>query len=152
MKEQFLFDTIQRMRDRVLLLAEKCPVEKRTLVPAGFNNNVQWHLGHIATVTDRIVYGLSGEQQQLPDTYLMFYGNGTKPGDWTDETPPWAAVIERLTQQPKQITSFFAGKINNPVKENFAKAEIVGELMIFNLYHEGTHTGSLNAMLKVLSN
>jgi hypothetical protein len=55
-----------------------------------------------------------------------------------------------LKEQPQTIQEVFSGRLDTPVKENFAKAVNVGELLINNLNHDSNHAGSINAMLKVL--
>jgi hypothetical protein len=151
MREDFIFLTAEKMRGRLVLLAEKVPVDKRAVIPEGFNNNIQWHMGHILTVADDLIYGLSGETPQLPASYRAFFGNGTKPSDWTEETPDWDTIISQLQVQHKQIKDHFTGKLSTNVGKNFASAEKTEELVMFNLYHEGNHAGSINAMLKVLN-
>lgn len=151
MREAFLFGMMDRTRERLLLQVEKCPVDKQNIVADRFNNSIQWQLGHILTVTDRLVFGLAGEKCFLPDLYQTFFGNGTKPADWTQEPPAWESIIEQLKEQPSLIRKVHTGKLNAIVKENFAKAEVVGELLQFNLSHESTHAGNINAMLKVLN-
>jgi hypothetical protein len=151
MRELYVFDTVEKYRGRLLLLAEKCPVEKREVVPAGFNNSIHWHIGHILTIAEGVVFGLSGETAQIPAEYRSFFGNGTKPGDWNEAPPAWETIVEQLTEQPKRIREVFAGRLDTPVKENFAKAEQVEELIVTHLLHEYNHAGSINAMLKVLS-
>ncbi|WP_165842165.1 DinB family protein [Paenibacillus xerothermodurans] len=151
MREAFLFGAMGMLRERVLELADKCAPQHRTVQPPGFNNNILWHLGHILTVTDGIMYGLSGEASQLPASYRTFFGNGTKPSDWGDGVPSWETIIEQLKGQPQQIIAHFTGRLHQAAKENFANAETAGELLQVNLMHEHNHAGSINAMLKVLN-
>lgn len=151
MREDFLFFSMVRNRTRLLKLAESCPADKRTEIPAGFRNNILWHLGHILTVGDSIVYGFSeGGGRKLPASYPSFFGNGSKPSDWNDETPSWETVVSLLQEQMAQIRADFAGKLDRPVKEGFTKAETVEELLSFMLVHESSHVGNINTMLKLL--
>lgn len=72
MREAYLFQTMEKIRERLLLLVEKCPVELRNVIPTGFNNNIFWHIGHILTVTDGLVFVRSEEASRLPESYRVF--------------------------------------------------------------------------------
>lgn len=150
MREEFIWFMFERNRTRLLKLAESCPADKRTVIPAGFRNHVLWHLGHILTLTDSMVYGISGKSPKLPETYKGFFGNGTKPEDWTGAEPSWETVVEKLEEQLGQIRGDFAGKLSEPVNESFTKAETADELLMFTMNHETNHFGNVNAMIKIL--
>ncbi|MEK3719849.1 DinB family protein [Paenibacillus sp. FSL H8-0034] len=150
MREAFMFDAVDKYRNRLLQLVDKCPAEQRNVVPTGFNNSILWQIGHILTITEGLVFGFSGEAVQIPAEYRTFFGSGTKPADWTEEPPTWEAILEQLKQQPVRIREVFAGKLQASVKENFAKADHVEEILLTNLLHENNHAGMIQAMLKVL--
>lgn len=150
MREEFLFGYMVKDRQSLISLVANCPQDKRTLIPHGFNNNILWNLGHMVTLIDVLLYGVSGENLTLPEIYRTSFANGTRPADWTKEVPSWEEVIGHLKEQPGQVERTFAGKLNKPVKENFFKAETVSELLMANLMHERKHAGIINAMLKVL--
>ncbi|SFL74074.1 DinB superfamily protein [Paenibacillus sp. 1_12] len=150
MREAFMFDTMDKYRDRLLQLVDKCPVEQRTVVPTGFNNSILWQIGHILTITEGLVFGFAGEATQIPAEYRAFFGPGTKPADWTEDPPTWEAIVEQLKQQPHRIREVFAGRLQTPIKENFAKADNVEEILMNNLLHDNNHAGTISAMLKVL--
>jgi hypothetical protein len=152
MREEYLFQTMERIRDRLLLLVEKCPIEQRNVIPTGFNNHIFWHIGHILTVTDGMVFVRSAEASRIPESYRSFFGNGTKPADWIDTPPTWETIITQLKEQPQAVRDAFSGRLEQAVTENYAKAENVGEMLINNLTHDSNHAGSIHAMLKVLLN
>ncbi|UQZ82604.1 DinB superfamily protein [Paenibacillus konkukensis] len=150
MRESYLFGLINRGRGKLLELLEACPEAQREEVPQGFNNHLLWQAGHLVTVTDGIVLGFSGEPSAVPATYRGLFGNGTKPADWTGEPPAWDTLIAQLREQSGQLEAALSGKMDAPVKENFFKAETVGELLQAVMLHDNQHLGMINAMLKVL--
>ncbi|MEC0372411.1 DinB family protein [Paenibacillus chibensis] len=153
MRDSYVFWLMLRTRNNIIQKVSQLPAEKRNLIPEGFNNSLHWQLGHLLTVTNMIAFQFAGKESVIPESYKAFFGSGTKPSDWTQEPPAWDALIEELTSQCKVIEDTFAGKLEEPlaVKENFAKAETVGEALLINISHESSHAGMINAMLKVLA-
>lgn len=153
MRDSYVFWLMLRTRNNIIQKVSQLPAEKRNLIPEGFNNSLHWQLGHLLTVTNMIAFQFAGKDSVIPESYKAFFGSGTKPSDWTQEPPAWDALIEELTSQCKVIEDTFAGKLEEPlaVKENFAKAETVGEALLINISHESSHAGMINAMLKVLA-
>lgn len=151
MREAYLFERFEKSWSQLLQKAEGCPEDKRDVVPAGCNNNIHWHLGHILTVTDSIAFGYAGQEGKVPNTFRGYFGNGTKPADWTGDVPSWDTVIALLKEQPGHLQAAFQGKMNEPVKENFFKAETVEELLTGALQHAASHAGSIGTMLKLLA-
>ncbi|GIO34672.1 MULTISPECIES: DinB family protein [Paenibacillus] len=152
MRDAYLFGLMLKNRNTVISKVENLPADKRIVVPQGFNNNIHWQLGHLLTVTSAILFRFSGRDSVVPDDYQAFFGNGTKPADWNGEPPAWDTLIQGLTEQCKLIEDTFTGKLGEPlaIKDNFAKAETVGEAFAVNLGHENYHLGMINAMLRVL--
>ncbi|MED5016068.1 DinB family protein [Paenibacillus chibensis] len=153
MRDSYVFWLMLRTRNNIIQKVSQLPAEKRNVIPEGFNNSLHWQLGHLLTVTNMIAFQFAGKESVIPESYKTFFGSGTKPSDWTQEPPAWDALIEELTSQCKVIEDTFAGKLEDPlaVKENFAKAETVGEALLINISHESSHAGMINAMLKVLA-
>ncbi|WP_186446000.1 DinB family protein [Paenibacillus cremeus] len=150
MRAAYIFGLLERYRNRLVQLAESCPEEKRNVVPTGFNNSIHWQIGHVLTVTDRLAFALAEQTPLVPAHYTSYFGNGTKPADWQDAPPSWDSIIADLKAQPGQIQEALGDKLELPVKENFLKAENIGELIAGGITHECTHLGNIMALMKVL--
>lgn len=124
--------------------------EKRNIVPEGFKNSLHWQIGHVLTVTEFHVYGLSDQNETLSANYQTFFANGTKPTDWQEKPPAWDLLIAQLNEQHNRIRESLKDKLEMPVKENFLKAETIGELIVSTVLHIVNHVGIVTAMLKVL--
>ncbi|MGN7359949.1 DinB family protein [Paenibacillus sp. SAF-054] len=153
MRDSYVFWVMLRTRNTIIQKVQNLPEDKRNVIPQGFNNSIHWQLGHLLTVTNLIVFHFAGKESVIPDSYKAFFGPGTKPSDWTAEPPAWDALIEELTSQCKVIEDTFSGKLQEPlaVLDNFAKAETAFEALLMNISHESSHSGMINAMLKVLA-
>ncbi|MGO4546682.1 DinB family protein [Paenibacillus sp. 2TAB23] len=152
MKEDFIFHVLNDQYSKLLEFAERCPVDARNKVPDGFNNTIIWHLGHVLVSTELHILYLSGNAQEmtLPAEYMVYFGYGTKPSDWQDEPPQWEVLIDQLIAQPLQLRKWLHEKIEQPVKENFFKAETIGDLVVSTALHASYHVGNVAAMLKAL--
>lgn len=152
MNEAFLFGLIGKARERIILQVEQVSESQRNVVPTGFNNSLHWQLGHIITVADGIILGYGGLGPKMPAAYSKLFGNGTKPADWQEEPPHWDNLIIQLREQFQALQDTLHGKLGEPVavKDNFAKAETIGELVQLNMSHENLHLGMITAMVKVL--
>lgn len=150
MREVFLSFLVEKGRQRLMDAAAKCPAEARGVVPAGFNNNAHWQLGHIVTIADGLIFGLAGLERTVPAHYRTYFGNGTKPADWDANVPSWEELVGVLQQQSERILGL-AEKRDAAVKENFFKGETLEEALLFNLNHEAVHTGQLSALIRLAS-
>ncbi|WP_314589941.1 DinB family protein [Paenibacillus terrigena] len=152
MRTDFIFDILKNRHNQLVELVAQCPEDRRNLVLEGFKNSIHWHIGHVLTVTEFHVFGLSEFvlNKKLPASYQDFFAYGTKPGDWQGEPPAWDVLIEQLRKQPDEIQELLESKLDVPVKENFLKAETFGELIVSTVLHETDHIGFVSAMLKAL--
>ncbi|MGF7048154.1 putative damage-inducible protein DinB [Paenibacillus sp. DS2015] len=153
MSEAFLFGLFERVRERIIHQVENVPESHRNLVPNGFNNSLHWQLGHIITISDGVILGYGGVESKIPTSYAPLFRNGTKPADWQKEPPHWDVLILQLREQFQVLQETLHGKLSEPVavKDNFAKAETIGDLVQLNMTHENLHLGMITAMVKVLN-
>ncbi|WP_219834633.1 DinB family protein [Paenibacillus sp. R14(2021)] len=150
MRDTYVLDMLDRNHSRLLKLAEACSEDERNAVPEGFNNNIHWNIGHVLTVTERLVFEITGQTMAISDDYLTFFRSGTKPAEWQGEPPAWDVIMTQLREQPDRIRELLKDSLHVTVKENFAKAETVDELIAAALLHEVMHSSTISAMLKVL--
>ncbi len=149
MRNTYLFDVLDGSRIKLADLAGKVPADKRDTVPNGCNNNIRWQFGHILASADTLLHRFTDQEFMLPEIYRKSFGSGSKPADWNPETPDWDTILEQLREQPAKIRAKFEGKLNDPVSENFAKAQTVEEMLNILLNHESLHTGQIGAMLRM---
>jgi DinB superfamily len=150
MREQYLFEMIEKTRKSLLQEVAKLSEEKAKRIPEGFNNNIIWNVGHILLATKVLVFDFAGEPFSLPEDCEKFFAKGTKPSDWQEEPPSLSVLNTLLEEQLNTMLSIFSGKLASSVRENFKGAETVGELLLVNLLHENTHANTIYAMKKIL--
>jgi len=129
------------------------PREDLLKIPSGFNNNIWWNIAHVAVTQQRLVYGRSGLQSNIPQEFMVRFSKGTVPeGTATDEE---IAEVKKLlfTTIEKTIEDFENGLFQN-FKEYPTSAGITlynfQDAVSFNLFHEGLHLGSIFALQKAV--
>jgi uncharacterized damage-inducible protein DinB len=150
MRNTYYFDVMEVMHGRLIDLAQTCPEDKRDTIPAGFNNNVRWHLGHVLAGTDAVLHVFTDKEFMLPEAYRKSYSNGTKPADWNSETPDWDAIIANLRELPGKLRAKFEGKLDQELPENFAQAKTLDEMLLYMIGHINLHMGQIAAMIRIL--
>ena len=138
---QTVYDAVADLTDTQLLA-----------VPTGFANNIAWNIGHIITIQQAIVYGLSGLEQAISaEIYRPLYWANTSPADW-GEPPNSAELIQMLLDHPQQLAAdYAAGKFaNTHYKERTSGSGIyvnnIEDAISYNNYHEGLHLGAILAL------
>ncbi len=155
MNEEMLFTLLETSRAGTLQTAKKVQADHADLadvIPEGFNNSIRWNLGHIAAILDQLANYPAGEQPELPKEYNKAFSNGTSPKNFDDSTPSLDAIIQALEEQPKKLKEKFSGRLGDTLPKPFPLAGVefktVGDLIAFNLYHEGMHLGQINTMIR----
>ncbi|UOF89466.1 DinB family protein [Fodinisporobacter ferrooxydans] len=144
-------------RKSLLRMVQSIPEDVIDIQPAGFNNTIRWNVGHILVVAEYYVLGKTGHEAQLPKEYVTFFGNGTKPSDWTGEPPSFATLIQQLEDQLSRIQTALSGRLDEalanpvPLGSTGLQFETYGEVLNLGIYHEGNHTGFINALRRVVS-
>ncbi|MCM3629111.1 DinB family protein [Paenibacillus glycanilyticus] len=150
MRIDFFFNMNGNYRNQLIKLAEACEVSQRHIVPKGFNNSIHWQIGHVLTITERLVFGISGQTNTLSHDYSEYFGTGTSPKEWKGNPPAWDLVIEHLKDQSIRIDETFRDKLEEPLSENRMRVETVEELIYVCMLHEVNHIGIVSAMNKAL--
>src|SRR5436853_7940636 len=74
-----LIDRIKKTRQFLINLLSDLPAESVNKIPAGFNNNIAWNLGHLIASQQGICYVRSGSKPVVDEKYYLQYKPGTKP-------------------------------------------------------------------------
>ena len=92
------FDIARTSRGTLDKFLNKYSLEQLNKIPAGFNNNLIWNIGHIVVVQQMLIYGLSGLPMFVSRELVGSYKRDTKPeGDVTQED---VEVIKALLHHP----------------------------------------------------
>ncbi|SFD84953.1 DinB superfamily protein [Paenibacillus catalpae] len=152
MRAEYVFHVLNKHLDQLIEVFNNCPPEKRNVIPDGFKNHIHWHLGHVLAVTQFHVFGLAEQAPIFPESYDNLFAYGTKPADWQEDEklPQWEVLIAQLNELRQAIHETFENRLDEPVNENFLKAQNIGELIyatsLHMFYHQGVVYGIIHAL------
>ena len=135
---------------------KKIPEEISDLIPKGFNNNIRWNFGHIAFVQEKLVFGLLGEEMNIPKEYERLFGAGTNPTEWKETPPSFTEIAEILTEQKTRVKDFLQGRLHENLPTPFTNRGgitfyTVGEAFLFSFYHEALHIEAIKRLYQAVS-
>ncbi len=148
------FDICQKNRQLLHNLMEKLSLEQLTTIPEGYNNNILWNIGHTIATQQLLVYGLSGEEIQVPKHIIDLYKKGTKP-----EKPATLEEINEIKSLLFSTITQLEKDYDNGIFTTFKTYTLstsggtlhkVEDAIAFNNFHEGLHLGYAMALMKAL--
>lgn len=142
------------IRQSILTNLNELTPAQLNVIPAGFNNNIIWNLGHLSATVQRIFYSRSGGAGPLPLEFVDRYKNGTKPEGIVGEEEI-AYIKEWLLKGIEQFEADFpilkAGTYESWTSSYGVAVNTLNEALIIMHYHEGTHAGIMMAMKKIVT-
>ncbi|MDH6656855.1 UNVERIFIED_ORG: hypothetical protein J3A77_006064 [Bacillus sp. PvP124] len=96
---ELVFKQFKVAKDYFIRNVESISKEVANVQPDGFNNTIHWHVGHVLTFTEQLMFGFPEKTTYFPANYIELFGNGTKPADWKDEVPSLDELIIQLKDQ-----------------------------------------------------
>jgi uncharacterized damage-inducible protein DinB len=147
---ELLVNNIQLTRSFFLKNVGKLDDSLVDVQPEGFNNTLHWHIGHVLTVTEQLIFRFPEKTTNLPPNYPELFARGTKPADWQGQVPSVKELVEQLTDQLTRIKEIPAESLSRKLKSPFLGCETFGELINFCLFHETLHLGQIQAMKRVI--
>ena len=151
MKE--IFEITESSRKFLSELIENLTLEQLNTIPAGFNNNIIWNIGHIIVVQQMLVYNLSGLPLSISADCVARYKKGTKPTENASESE--VEMLKELLFSTIKQTEI---DVRNAVFKDFTDFTVMTGFVIknandaiaFNYYHEAIHTGVIMTLRKLV--
>lgn len=147
------FHILSATRNNLLKATEGFDLAAMNQIPAGFRNNLIWHLGHVLITQQLLCYRNAGLPCAVPDEMIDRYRKGSAP------TAPVAVseitfIREMLTATPEQLQQdlnkgIFAHYKGCATSYGVHIADIE-DAITFNNVHEGLHLGYVMAMRKLV--
>ncbi|MEO8253289.1 MAG: DinB family protein [Flavobacterium sp.] len=142
-----------KSRNMILEILQKYPLEQLNKIPAGFNNNLIWNIGHIIVAQQLLVYKLSGLPMIISDEMVNKYKNGSRPErDVTEEELDEIKNL-LLTTINKTVADYNNGifKIYNEYTTFIGfNLKNTQEAIVYNTFHEGLHLGIMTTIRKLI--
>lgn len=118
-------------------------------IPAGFNNNIVWNLGHLVAVQQGVCYVRAGVKPMVDEKYVNLYTRGTKP-----EQPVTGGEAEIIKKLLISSLDLFDADYQNNMFANYplwttrygVELSNIDDALQFLLFHEGLHSGFVTAL------
>jgi hypothetical protein len=146
-------EIIKQPRERVLDEIKELTVEQLNKVPAGFNNNIIWNLGHMIAAQQGICYKRAGLDTRVDEAFFNTYKPGTKPEGFVD-----AAGVEEIKKMLFTTLEQLEADYSNSVINNYTSfvtrynipLSSIEEAIGFLPFHEGLHIGYIMSLRKLV--
>lgn len=145
------FDITRTSRKVLSQFLENYTLEQLNKVPAGFNNNLIWNIGHIVVVQQMLVYKLSGLPMMVSDEMVEKYKKGTKP-----EAEVTQAEVDEIQSLLFETINKTKADYNSKIFKTYEEFTSMSgftmknteDAMSFNYYHEAMHVGMMMSIRK----
>jgi hypothetical protein len=114
-------------------------------------------LTFVRKMTLKAIEGIDESKAEvIPDGYLEWFGNGTRPSDWKAYTPSMNDLKSILLNQSSRIKETFENRIHEKAASPYTTStgftlETIGECLTFSLYHEAMHFDRIKAYKRLLN-
>lgn len=145
-----LFEQLKAYRGELLNLVHGVTHSDAEIIPEGFKNNIRWNLGHVLVDQYLWIRALTKEEIPIPMIFNEWFGYGSDPSRFTNETPSFSELISMLQQQPQIIQKRYQDRM----EEEFPPTEMgmytVEQVLVRTIFHEGLHIGAIQALKRQL--
>jgi hypothetical protein len=113
-------------------------VQQLNKIPAGFNNNIIWQLGHLIWAQQNDCYIRSGTQIVVDDKYFSPFQSGTKPSSFIDEAE--ITVIKQL----------LISTIGQMALDIESETIVTNDAILGTCFHDWLHAGYITALKRLV--
>lgn len=114
--------------------------EQAEHIPKEFRNNIRWNLGHMYVDAYLWIFSLTGEAEEAITKWNSWFGYGTTPNDFTEETPSFEELKQLLISQVENLEERYGNRLDKvyaPTK--YEGYTTIGDVLMRIAFHEGLH-------------
>ncbi|WP_042147471.1 DinB family protein [Paucisalibacillus sp. EB02] len=142
-RHEILFNQLEAYREETLGLVKGISEEEAESIPDGFHNNIRWNLGHIYLDQKLWIESITKEKSEQTKTYNNWFGFGTSPSNFTEDTPSFAELKKLLLHQPMQIKEEYGDRIEEEFEPTEMGMYTIEQVLTRTIYHEGLHAAAI---------
>ena len=147
-------ESLKRTRENLLNFINDLTTDQLNEIPAGFNNNIIWNLGHLLASQQGICYTRAGLDKKIKEQYFTDYKPETKPQGYVD-----SLVLDELKKLFLSLIELFELDFNNNQFSSYPTWTTrygmvitnIDEAITFVLFHEGLHLGYIMALKRLVT-
>ncbi|MBU8772026.1 DinB family protein [Cytobacillus oceanisediminis] len=149
-RHKILFKQLETYREDVLFVLNGITPELAEIVPNYFHSNIRWTMGHIYLDQYLWIEALTKEKTEAPDVFRKWFGYGTKPDNFSEDTPSFAELKELLRQQPVRLKEIYGHRLEEEYPPTEMGMRTIEQVLIRTIFHEGMHLQAINDIKKCL--
>jgi hypothetical protein len=146
-------ETVKKVRALLLEGIKDLTTEQLNKIPAGFNNNIIWNLGHLIAAQQGICYKRTGATPLISDDFWERFKPGSKP-----EVTVEAAEIENIKSLFLRSIDQLEIDCDTPVFNSYTAVTTrygielasIDDGINFLPFHEGLHLGTIMAIKRLV--
>jgi DinB superfamily len=155
MIREVVINQLTGIRGFVTELSSAFTPEQAEIIPASLVNNVRWQVGHVIYTCDALCVSKAGLNSLVPKGYADWFGNGTAPKNFCDETPDYPSLLTELPQSLEKVISLIPEQdvaLPEPFVLGPIEIKTHWEIVSFSVNHECMHLGQLFMFKRLLLN
>lgn len=146
-------DSIRLTRSYLLEQIRGLSTEQLNIIPAGFNNNIIWNLGHLIAAQQSICYYRPGIPITVEGNFYEAYKSGSKPIGFTG--PEEISLVKELLfstldQLERDLSEHLFSSFTPWTTRYGIEVGNIEQAIRFLPYHEGLHAGVITSMKKMV--
>ncbi|MGN8845287.1 DinB family protein [Niallia sp. HCP3S3_B10] len=149
-RHEVLFKQLETYRKELLGTVEKVTDEQAEIIPDGFNNNIRWNLGHLYLDQFLWIEALTKVASPTSKQFNQWFGFGTTPANFTDETPSFHELKELLNAQPQEILEKYRNELEKEYPPIDMGMHTIEQVLIRTIFHEGMHLQAINDLKRFI--
>lgn len=149
-RHEVLFNQLESYRSEILSVVDAVSIEDAEKIPAGFKNNIRWNLGHIYLDQYLWIQAVTKETTDVPENFNKWFGYGTSPANFTEETPSVTELKKLLRIQPAIIKETYGERLEEEFPQTEMGMHTIEQVLIRTIFHEGMHLQTILDLKKYM--
>lgn len=149
-RHKILFNQLKAYRSEIIGAVLSVTAEEAEIIPKVFHNNIRWNLGHIYLDQYLWIQAVTKEKANVPDRFRTWFGYGTSPADFSEETPTLSELIELLQKQPDDIKEAYGERLEERFSPTEMDMHTIEQVLVRTIFHEGMHLQAILDIKKCL--
>jgi uncharacterized damage-inducible protein DinB len=143
-------------RLKMLELTESLSTDELNYIPESLSNNLAWQLGHVAAITEALMYLRGRIQPERQIVGLKQYMKGSRPEQLIPEAEITRIKTGLLSSLDELEQALPEQNLHQPLETPFVNSFIgmtystLDELLWFTSHHDMLHLGNMTALKKMI--
>ena len=146
-------DILRQPRIKMLEGISALSLEQLNHIPAGFNNNIIWNLGHMVAAQQGVCYARAGLNKIISDEFFMSFKPDTKPERFYDAAEfdnIKSLMFSTLDQLAVDLEQHIFDDYKTWVPRYGVEITSIDDALRFLPFHDGLHSGYIMSLKKLV--